>query len=459
MYFDPLLKNIDWIPADSTYYVSSITISGNKISKEKVILKELTFKTGDSIRQNAIDEHFIRSRDNLLNTSLFNFVYFSFEDSENSGIDVSISVIERWYIWPAPIFEHAERNLGAFIHDPDWKRINYGGQVMWYNFNGRREQLKLKLRFGYKEQFEILYDKPNFGKQQKHGISFAVNHTRQHEVNIKSLENKPVYLRNDNSYLLEVFNPYIIYSFRSSLYSRHNVSLSWIGLKYRDSETHLAYIGLPYGQNPGWITGEYAYKYDFRDSKAYPLNGNSFSFIYRQREAILPEGEGISKSSILLNATHHGFISKRLFYNEALRMQLSKDIYEPKVYRSGLGYGPYLRGYELFVIDGNSYALLLNNLKYCLMQPKSYQLGYIPWSQFNPVHFSMYGNLFFDMAYVKGKYYSNDGNDYVNRFLYTLGIGLDMVSYYDQVIRFEVSINREGQPGFFIHSELPFSRW
>jgi len=154
------------VPIDSIYFISSINISGNKISKEKVILKELTFKTGDSIRQNAIDEHFIRSRDNLLNTSLFNFVYFSFEDSENSGIDVSISVIERWYIWPAPIFEHAERNLGAFIHDPDWNRINYGGQVMWYNFRGRREQLKLKLRFGYKEQFEILYYKPNFGKQQ-----------------------------------------------------------------------------------------------------------------------------------------------------------------------------------------------------------------------------------------------------------------------------------------------------
>jgi outer membrane protein assembly factor BamA len=447
------------VPVDSIFFVSSISISGNMVSKEKIILKELTFKAGDCLNQRVIDEHFNRSRDNLLNTSLFNFVYFSFEESGNSVIDVYISVIERWYIWPAPIFEHAERNLGAFIHDPVWNRINYGGQVIWHNFRGRREQLKLKLRLGYKEQFEILYDKPNFGKQQKHGISFAVNQTRQHEVNLKSVDNKPVYLRNDNSYLAEFFNPFFIYSYRSSLYSRHFLSLSWTGLKYRDSDTHFAYTGLAFGQNLAWITGEYAYKYDFRDSKAYPLNGNALSFILRQRQGILPSGIGFPKTSLLLNATHHGLLSKRFFYNDAIRMQFSKDIYEPKVYRSGLGYGPYLRGYELFVMDGNSYVLMVNNLKYCLMQPKSYQLGYIPWSQFNPVHFSMYGNLFFDLAYVKGKYYSSEGNDYVNQFLYTIGLGIDLVSYYDQVIRFEISVNREGQPGFFIHSELPFSRW
>jgi hypothetical protein len=149
----------------------------------------------------------------------------------------------------------------------------------------------------------------------------------------------------------------------------------------------------------------------------------------------------------------------RLYYNNALRLVVSKDNKEHKVYRTGLGYGPFLRGYELFVMDGNSYGLLLSNLKYCLMQERSYNLAYIPWSQFNPIHFSFYANLFFDMAYVRGIYYAEAGNTYVNRFLYTGGLGLDMVSYYDQVIRFEISINREGKPGFFIHTEVPFSRW
>jgi outer membrane protein assembly factor BamA len=446
-------------PADSLFVVSGISISGNKISKESIILKELTFKVGDNLTLKGIIESCLRSRENLLNTSLFNFVNISHIESERAEMQVYISVIERWYIWPAPIFEHAERNLGAFIHNPDWNRINYGGQIFWYNFRGRREQLKLKVRIGYKEQLEILYEKPNFGKDQKHGINFTLNQTRQHEVNVYSVNNKPVYIRNENSYLSEVLNPYFIYSYRNSLYSTHFILLSYFGLTYRDSATHEYFTGMPFGQNPEWFFGEYSYEYDFRDSKTYPLKGDYFRIDLQRRESLIMGNDGYSKSSVMVNLTHHGKLMKRLYYNEAFHMQLSKDNYEPKGIRSGIGYGAYLRGYELFVMDGNSYGLMINNLKYCIMQERTYNLAYIPWSQFNPVHFSIYTNLFFDMAYVKGKYYANDGNDYVNRLLYTTGLGLDLVSYYDQVLRFEISINREGQPGFFIHSEVPFSRW
>jgi outer membrane protein assembly factor BamA len=221
-------------PGDSLFIVSGISISGNKITKEKIILKELTFTTGDILSPKKLTESCQRSRENLLNTALFNFVNISHVESEGAGTKVYISVIERWYIWPAPIFEHAERNLGAFIHNPDWNRINYGGQIFWYNFRGRREQLKLKARFGYKEQLEFLYEKPNFGKNQKHGINFTLNQTRQHEVNVFSENNKPVYIRNENSYLAEVFNPYFIYSYRNSLYSIHSLLLSFLGLTFRD---------------------------------------------------------------------------------------------------------------------------------------------------------------------------------------------------------------------------------
>jgi outer membrane protein assembly factor BamA len=446
-------------PDDSLFVVSGITISGNRISKESIILKELTFKNGDRLTKKKIAEACNRSRENLLNTSLFNFVNIYQAEIGESEIHIHISVIERWYIWPSPIFEHAERNLGAFIHNPDWHRINYGGQIFWDNFRGRKERIRLKMRLGYKEQLEILYEKPNFGRNQQHGISLTLNQTRQHEVNVFAVNNKPVYVRSENSYLAEVFNPYFIYSYRSSLYSLQSLTLSYIGLKYRDSTTHQYFTGLPYGQNPAWFFGEYSFEYDFRNSKTYPLKGEYFRVNFRRYESLITNSNSYSRSSVILTAMHHGNIIDRLYYNNALRMEFAKDIYRPKANRGGLGYGPYLRGYELFVIDGNSYGLMVNNLKYCVMKEKTYNLANIPWSQFNPVHLSIYGNLFFDMAYVKGKYYGSDGNNYVNRGLYTVGLGLDFVSYYDQVLRLEVSVNREGRPGFFIHTEVPFSRW
>ena len=447
------------VQRDSTYIITGIFITGNKLTKENIILKELCFSAGDSIRVKDIAEKTQRSRENLLNTSLFNFVFIYQSISDDAEIQFIISIVERWYIWPSPIFEHADRNLGAFIHDPDWKKINYGGQIFWDNFRGRREQMKLKLRFGYKQQLEIVYVKPNFGKKQQHGINLTLNQTRQHEVNLYSIDNKPVYIRNENSFLAEVFNPYIIYSYRKSLYSTHSLMLAYISLTYRDSASHEYYTGLAIGQNPDWLLAEYFYEYDFRDSKHYPLNGDYFRVNLRWREMLNSNLSELSKPSILINFTHHGRISNRLYFNDALRTSITKNAYEPKTYRQGLGYGAYLRGYELFVIDGNSYGLMINNLKYAVMPERSFNLAYIPWSQFNPIHIAVYANLFFDMGYVNGKYYAIDGNNYVNRFLYTGGFGIDFVSYYDQVVRLELSMNREGQPGFFIHTEIPFSRW
>jgi outer membrane protein assembly factor BamA len=446
-------------PGDTLYHVSGIFISGNKITKEGIIFKELTFSSGDSLSEKELVDACDRSRENLLNTALFNFVNINHVVIQGTGIMVIISVVERWYIWPSPIFEHAERNLGAFIHDPNWNRINYGGQIYWYNFRGRKEQMKLKLRFGYKEQYELMYEKPNFGKHQQHGVNFTINTTRQHEVNVSTKNNKPVYIRNTSSYLAEIFNPYFIYSYRSTLYSSHSLLLSYVGLKYRDSATHEYFTGMPYGQDPEWFFGEYTFEYDYRDLKAYPLKGNYFRVNIRRSESLLQSNHEPSKSTVILVAGHYGMLKERLFYNNIMRIELSKETFRPKAYRGGLGYGQYLRGYELFVMDGSSYGLMVNNLKYCLLKQQTYNLAYIPWSQFNPVHLSIYANLFFDMAYVKGKYYAFDGNDYVNRFLYTAGLGLDLVSYYDQVLRLEVSVNREGQTGFFIHTEVPFSRW
>jgi len=446
-------------PGDSLYVVSGISISGNKVSRESIILKELTFKTGDTIILNELNESLSRSRENLLNTSLYNFVTISHTLSDRNEIQVYISVVERWYIWPAPIFEHAERNLGAFIHDPDWNRINYGGQIEWSNFRGRRENIFLKLRLGYKEQYELQYEKPNFGRNQKHGFGFTLNYMRQHEVNVYTENNKPVYLRNDNSYLAELVNPYITYSYRNSLYSKHAMSLAYSGLKYRDSASHENFTGLPDGEDPAYLSADYAYESDYRDSKAYPLTGDYFRIKLSRREFVSPRSGEYSRSEVQFTATHHRLLKNRLYYNDAIQLMLAKDEYEPKAYRGGLGYGSYLRGYELYVIDGNSYMLMVNNLKYCIMKERNHKVGYIPWSQFNLVHFSLYANLFFDMAYVQGKHYVSAGNSFVNRFLYTGGIGIDLVSYYDLVLRFEGSLNREGEGGFFIHTEVPFGRW
>ena len=49
--------------------------------------------------------------------------------------------------------------------------------------------------------------------------------------------------------------------------------------------------------------------------------------------------------------------------------------------------------------------------------------------------------------------------DLVNDFLYSTGIGFDLVTYYDQVYRLEFTLNNLGEPGIYLHLETPFRRW
>ena len=130
----------DSIP-DSKLVIRDIVVEGNKVTKEKIIFRELVFQKGDTIAKMELLSAFDRSRDNLKNLSIFNFVSFDAKHFPGNRIDVIISVTERWYIWPTPIFEIADRNFSAFLEDFDWSHTNYGLWLKWNNFRGRNELL------------------------------------------------------------------------------------------------------------------------------------------------------------------------------------------------------------------------------------------------------------------------------------------------------------------------------
>ena len=443
---------------DTLFTVSDIRISGNIVTHEKVILRELTFSKGDTISSSDLQGHLERSRDNVLNTSLFNFVTMDYKIISNY-LSVSIILVERWYLWPIPIFEHADRNLGAFFKNPEWDRINYGIQLNWNNFRGRRETLIFKSRFGYKEQFAINYNKPNMGKNQKFGIFAAVNMFRMHEVNYMAVDNKPVYLKSDSIHIYQDYSSLLKLFYRETLYLTHSLVLGYTGITFRDSSNHIDFLGIPYDQNPRFLSLEYIMEYDIRDSKYYPLKGQYLRINLRQRGLGIIPSYNQTRSSLLIYAAYHKQWSSRWYHNQATLVNISKDTRDPGVFRTGIGYVAYLRGYELNTIEGTSSGILTNNLKYCFTHEKTFTLPAIPWYQFNKVHISLYGNLFVDAGYARGNFPDYYSNTYMNKFLYSVGLGFDVVTYYDQVYRFETSINRQGHLGFYVSMEVPFKRW
>ncbi len=58
------------------------------------------------------------------------------------------------------------------------------------------------------------------------------------------------------------------------------------------------------------------------------------------------------------------------------------------------------------------------------------------------------------MGYAYNKNFTN--NSLTNRMLYTGGFGMDVVTFYDIILRFDYSFNQMGQKGLFFHVKNDF---
>jgi outer membrane protein assembly factor BamA len=452
------ISNVGTVADTLEYLIQTIQIDGNKVTKEKIILRELVFIIHQNYSGTDLDRLIQESRENLLNTELFNFVEIE-KAGEPSSLDIFIHLVERWYIWPIPLFEHAERNLPTFLKNPDLHKTNYGLQLNWNNFRGMKEELSLKARLGYKEQFSLIYFKPNIDRDQKHGFGFGYNLFRQHEVRYKTFDNEPLFLKMEDDYLIETLSADLMYSYRPKIHLSSRVSLSYSETLFRNDSLHVDFLGIEKGKYLRNFNLALNTTIEQRDNIAYPLEGYMLSLSLLQRGLGFVSDYPVSKTILTILASHHQVLANRLYLENAAKIRLSKNEAQPYFLREALGGATYLRGFEYKLIDGNSYLLSVNNLKFALVPEIDHHFKWIPWEQFNRIHYSIYSNLFFDAAYVCSPVYEGSPDQLGNTWLYSFGIGFDFVTYYDQVFRLEFTENSIGQFGVFLHMETVFKRW
>src|SRR5688572_3336940 len=104
-------------PADSAgrfVQVSRIVVMGNRITRDRIILRELSLKSGDIIHSGELASVLDLDKKKLINTRLFNTVDIKTIESIPGRIDLIVDVAERWYTFPAPIFELSDRNFNEW---------------------------------------------------------------------------------------------------------------------------------------------------------------------------------------------------------------------------------------------------------------------------------------------------------------------------------------------------------
>ena len=102
---------------------------------------------------------------------------------------------------------------------------------------------------------------------------------------------------------------------------------------------------------------------------------------------------------------------------------------------------------EYYVIDGDAGFLAQATL--CRQIGKYTLNTHLKSKNYNEIPFRYFLKLYCDAGYAHNKY---PGNSFLNnQLLYTGGVGLDIVTFYDLVFRFEVSYNQLGKGGLYLH--------
>ncbi|MDZ7331708.1 MAG: BamA/TamA family outer membrane protein [candidate division KSB1 bacterium] len=130
------------------YRIDKIELLGNNKTRPEVILRELHFSEKQSVSLSEL----LAALKRVQSLFLFNRVKFDIVEHSDSA-KLIITVYERWYIFPIPLVYRNERT---------WKKISYGGKLLYYNFLGRNILLNLSAAFGYNPQIRFSYYNPWF---------------------------------------------------------------------------------------------------------------------------------------------------------------------------------------------------------------------------------------------------------------------------------------------------------
>lgn len=430
-------------------YIEKIIITGNVRTRTYIIERELTFRERDSLPAYVLESALERSRQNLMNTALFNFADIRYFRATGDAVIVHIDVTERWYLWPMPVFEIADRNFNEWWLRKDLGRTNYGINLRQENLTGRDDILQVTAISGYTRRIGFSYIIPYINRKLNTGLTVGFYKSQQHETVFNTDGNKLQFFNDPDAFVRKELNAWLRLTKRKGLYHYYNTTID-----YRKSEVTDSVIRL----NPLFFTGGYplqqhlaiswSYRFDKRDYQPYALRGHLFEI------EVNKTGMGLLKHEPNLLYISSGLrlyqpISKRWFASMAIKGRITQLSDAPFFNQRALGYGSdYIRGYDLYVMNGQNFALFRSALKFNLLPTKVYLLPVISTARFSKLPLAAYLNVFADAGYVVDPVFS-ERNFLSNRWQYGYGMSADVVTYYDIVLRFEYAFNRVGDRGFY----------
>ncbi len=436
--------------------IEKIIINGNKRTKNQIVLRELEFSAESSLKKEEFDVLVNKSRENLINTSLFNFVeIFSHIDSTTQRAMITINLVERWFILPFLIIKSAEENMNTWWLYKNTEHLSLAMTIVDFNFRGRREQLVIKTNVGYDRSLGFSYTLPYVNQQKTIGLQINANYGAYKELIIGIDDFEYQFHRNLNGDVLQEYSFGLGAIWRPYFRTTQQFNLDLIKSTFSKDVIIANSQWLPNAQL-NYLRFSSKLKIDYRNNKAYPTEGYYADFIFVQNGLGIWSTEDKMQRVFEMNARFYQALNKRFFWASGLHGVITKNASKTDFFGEELGnYNNELRAYEHYRIPFEEAIICKNNLKFQIVPKTIKRIPFIKTESVAKIHYAVYLNAFFDAALIKLNKQRNNliyRNDLKSNFLYSSGVGLDFVTYYDMVFRFEYSRNFEFNDwGFFIH--------
>ncbi len=456
--------------------ISEIEVEGNHRTKDKIIIRELDFNIGDSLSTRTEkkllpiqtgEKRFLSSdscellqrlkysRENIINTKLFLTVDLYLEVINEETYKLKIDVQERWYFWVFPIVKLDYPNFNDWLLDPDLDLINTGLFMSHNNLWGLSHQGSIIGSWGSSQSAGIGYYIPWIGKGEKIGLRIGSIYKNSAVVEYAAMDNNRQMLYKKGS-ILEVVALSTL-TIRPGLYDYATLKIKSYYTQISDSLYSLTNNFLPYNKTNLFSIDLYIdYYYDSRNNRAYPLEGNYLkAFIEKKGLGII--SHDVDYFFYGIDFHFYQKLSDKFYTAEMFKLSKSSSQNIPYYYKQTLNSGKdFIRGYDYYSLRGDEKYFFRGNLKYELIKPrikKARKEKYAE-SKFRNLPYAFYLNALTDAAYMVDRF-DEGNNSYLNKWLYSWGLGIDFITYYDLVLRFEYILTNTNTHGFYIGFGMP----
>jgi len=437
--------------SQAQYAINAIEIEGNHKTKAYIIYRELPYKVGDVISKDSLSILNTIAQSQLVNTTLFNEVIVSVNELDSTHAKIKIQVKERWYFFPLPYFRWVDRNFSQWWNEQNRSldRVNYGVNFRQSNFTGNNDKLVLGLITGYTQQAIVRYQFPFIDKKLHFGLGAGFQYLTQKEINYTTQNDKQVFYKTDGV-IRSGYRANLNLSYRPNLFERHSFQIGFGEDRISDSAFLKEPRLLPsYAKSMSYADLSIAFSKSRFNYNAYPTQGNSTEFIAFQRIA----AAGNLTSFQFRKIKAHSFSKTNFIYvesNSIFKILPNQNYNDQKL----MGYGNMqMNGLEYYVIEGNAGTILKASFNHSL---GSITVPNILTSKYLPnIKYDFWVKVFSNLGYAYNAH-PLSSNKLSNTLLRTAGIGIDIISIYDFVLKVDYSVNQLGDKGLYLHGGINF---